>query len=54
MLNNTRKSLMAYFTTWEEVVYYYNYRRRHMPLPIDDSPVVKREMVYEKKVSRIK
>jgi transposase InsO family protein len=29
-LTGTVKPLKPYFSTWEEVVYYYNYKRRHM------------------------
>ncbi len=28
-LNYTIKSLRPYFTTWEEVLYHYNYERMH-------------------------
>ena len=31
---DTVKPLKPYFSTWEEVVYYYNYKRRHMSLCI--------------------
>ncbi len=48
-LNYTIKRLRPYFNTWEEVVYYYNYKRRHMSLSIDDRPVVTPAMAYEEK-----
>ena len=41
--------MKPYFSTWEEVVYYYNYKRRHMYLSIDDRPVLTLAMAYEEK-----
>ncbi|KQB33800.1 hypothetical protein AOG55_06530 [Acidiplasma cupricumulans] len=48
-LNYTIKSLKPYFTTWDEVVYYYNYKRSHMSLCIDERPGVTPSMAYEEK-----
>ena len=52
-LNYTIKRLRPYFSTWDEVVYYYNYKRRHMSLSIDDRPVVTPAMAYEEKGGKL-
>lgn len=52
-LNYTIKSLKPYFTTWDEVVYYYNYKRRHMSLCMDERPVVTPSMAYEEKGGKL-
>ena len=52
-LNYTIKRLRPYFSTWDEVVYYYNYKRRHMSLSIDDRPVVTPSMAYEEKGGKL-
>ena len=52
-LNGTVKPLKPYFSTWEEVVYYYNYKRRHMSLSIDGRPVVTPAMAYEEKGGKL-
>ncbi len=46
-LNYTIKRLRPHFSTWEEVVYYYNYNRIYISLSIDDRPVVTPSMAYE-------
>ena len=48
-LNGTVKKLRPWFATWDEVVYHYNYERRHMSLSIDGRPVVTPSMAYEEK-----
>ena len=52
-LNYTIKRLRPYFSTWDEVVYYYNYKRRHMSLSIDERPVVTPAMAYEEKGGKL-
>ncbi|SMD30793.1 DDE-type integrase/transposase/recombinase [Picrophilus oshimae] len=52
-LNYTIKRLRPYFSTWDEVVYYYNYERRHMSLSIDDRPVVTPSMAYVEKGGKL-
>jgi transposase InsO family protein len=52
-LNYTIKRLRPYFSTWDEVVYYYNYKRRDMSLSIDDRPVVTPSMAYEEKGGKL-
>ncbi len=52
-LNYTVKSLRPYFSTWEEVVYHYNYERMHASLSIDDRPVVTPAMAYEEKGGKL-
>jgi len=52
-LNYTIKRLRPYFSTWDEVVYYYNYKRRHMSLSIDERPVVTPSMAYEEKGGKL-
>lgn len=48
-LNYTVKSLMPYFSTWEEVVYHYNYERMHYSLSSGDD-VVTPAMAYKAKM----
>jgi hypothetical protein len=52
-LNGTVKPLKPYFSTWDEVIYYYNYKRRHMSLSIDGRPVVTPAMAYEEKGGKL-
>jgi len=52
-LNYTIKRLRPYFSTWEEVVYYYNYKRRHISLCVDERPVVTPSMAYEEKGGKL-
>ena len=42
-----------YFSTWEEIVYYYNYKRKHMSLSIDSRLVVTPAMAYEEKGGKL-
>ena len=47
-LNYTIKRLRSYFSTWEGIVYYYNYERIHDSLPHDDN-IVTLAMAYKNK-----
>ena len=48
-LNDTIKRLRPYFSTWEEVVYHYNYERMHDSLSSGDD-VVTPAMAYKAKM----
>jgi hypothetical protein len=43
------KSLKSYFFTWEEIVYYNNYKRKYTYLFIDGILIVRPAMVHEEK-----
>jgi len=49
MLNYTIKRLSPYFSTWEEVVYHYNYERMHDSLS-DGNNIVTPAMAYKNKM----
>ena len=42
-----------FVSTGDEVVYYYNYTRRHISLSIDVGPVITPSMAYEGKGGKL-
>lgn len=50
-INNTLKNLTKYFETRDEIVYYYNHRKRHMYLSYKERPIVTPAMAYQENMN---